>query len=70
VKVSFNGARINLARAYNDFYQSIESDLQQHQKDKLRELRSNIFGFLCMYEEGNPDCKELDIKLDGGEDEG
>ena len=67
MKVSFNGARINLARAYNEFYASVENDLQQHQKDKLLELRSNIGGFLCMYEEGNPDCKELDIELDGGE---
>ena len=68
MKASFNGARINLARAYNEVANKLMFEPVIDKEDLVSEmnnLQSAIGGLLCMYENGNDDARDLseDVKL-------
>lgn len=59
MRVSFNGARRNIAMAFNDV-------VRDPSPDNLNDLRNVIVGFLCMYDDnvkGDFDNLIDDIKL-------
>ena len=71
MKVDFNNLRI---KAGNHFNTVIEKLNRMESADKmdydsircsLDSLRSDLVGILCCYEEGNPDCIEIDLDLIG-----
>lgn len=68
MKASFNGARINLARAYNSVANKLMFEPVIDKDDlvsEMNDLQSAIGCLLCMYENGNNDAKDLseDVKL-------
>lgn len=59
MEVNFNGARINLARAYDGLFEQAESVDRERMtvvRDRIDEIRSMIGAFLSMY------CNELGFK--------
>ena len=57
MKASFNGARKNLARDFNSLART-KNRLDNEQKQALNDIRNDIVGLLCMYEE-DPDSSCL-----------
>ena len=57
MRISFNGARKNLANAYNRLARSYtDSPCDTIDGDEaMRDLRNSIVGFLCMYDDNDPD---------------
>jgi hypothetical protein len=67
MEVNFNGARINLARAYNVMLESsdsLDSERIIVARDRLCELMSMVGAFLAMYdlESGYEDLSHIDLK--------
>ena len=67
MKVSFNGARRNLAYNFNNLIDSLEpiERLPEEAKSLMQNMRMLIGAFLCMYDEENEsDCDCItDIEL-------
>ena len=70
MKVSFNGARRNLAYNFNDLVKALElmkpiDELPQEVLSRLNNMRHLIGCFMCMYdEETEGDCDQItDIEL-------
>ncbi len=68
MKVSFDGLRKNIARAYNDLAQSmLNYDDKETIDERMDDLRSMIGGLLAVYIPDDPDgdCNNLadDVKL-------
>lgn len=61
MKISFDGARRNLANAYNGLaerYEFCNFDCEEDKRVfvcKINELQSAVGGLLCMYD---PECKD------------
>jgi hypothetical protein len=67
MEVNFNGARINLARAYNGMLESsdsVDSERIIVARDRPCELMSMVGAFLAMYdlESGYEDLSHIDLK--------
>jgi len=61
MKASFNGARINLVRAFNDL---AKTELDDEQKDAMGELHFAVVSLLCMYDDNvHGDCDMLADKV-------
>lgn len=56
MKVSFDGARRNLANSFNKL---AKTELSEEQIIYMEDLRSCIGGFLCMYADNDEDCHDL-----------
>ena len=69
MNASFDGARRNLANAYNDLARKVNGDLVISSEDiidDMHNLQACIGGLLCMYvPEDKDDCNDLseDVKL-------
>lgn len=55
MKASFDGARKNLARAFNEYVESESKDPREEALRSLRDIRNSIVALLCMYDESDPD---------------
>lgn len=75
MKVSFDGMRRNIARSYNEMAIKLKDiPLDENQKEAIEQLRSNIGGLLCVYDDEVPDCNDLSemvelVSIDGKEQE-
>lgn len=67
MKASFDGARINLANAYNKIAGKVNDDIvlaKEDLADDMNNLRAAIGGLLCMHDpKQDDDCNEIDIEL-------
>ena len=66
MKASFDGARLNLASAYNSLVRSLEGvDMIEYRRgDKLDAVCAAIGGLLCMYDDSDPDdCNDLSERI-------
>lgn len=64
MKASFDGARKNLAHAYNNVAQQLKEGTQNSSEDALKrsmnDLQSAVGGLLCMYDPScEDDCNDL-----------
>jgi hypothetical protein len=67
MKASFDGARINLARSFNEVVRVVEGNddgglnpgAMRELREALWDLRANVGGMLCLYD---PDCED-DINM-------
>ena len=60
MRANFDGARIRLARCFN---QLAQTKLTSDQLSEMEELRDIVGGFLCMYDDGSKDCNDLSEKV-------
>ena len=61
MKVSFDGARMNLLRNFNDL---AKTELDEEQKEIMHSLRDIIVGLLCMYDDsGGCNCLIDNVKV-------
>ena len=56
MKASFDGARINLAAAFDKL---AAGNIYKEQIKPMRELRAAVGALLCMYDDTRPDCNDL-----------
>lgn len=61
MKISFDGARRNLARCFNEL---AETKLTQEQAAKMQDLRMCIGAFLCMYDDTQENFHDLSETVD------
>jgi len=64
MKASFDGARRNLANAFNGI---AKTELDEEQKEGMHDMRNAIVGLLCMYDEnsdGDCNCLIDEVRLE------
>lgn len=63
MKANFDGARWNLARAYNDLME-VMPDVNMSQKKAANNLRAAVGALLCIHDPDNPnDCSDLSHRI-------
>ena len=67
MKASFDGARRNLAHAYNDVARTIKDEpvlTEEDLRSAMNSLQAAVGGLLCMYDpDVEGDANEIDINL-------
>ena len=55
MKASFDGARLNLANAFNRLVEADSKFSREAALEEMNNVRSAIVGLLCMYDDTEPD---------------